>query len=82
MDTAFVITISVLTALVVGLTEIAKQFGIPTRYAPLLAVGLGIAGTMGLAFFEPTTQVILTGVAVGLSACGLYDFSKKTVLNW
>lgn len=81
MEVLFTITVSVLTALVVGLTEVAKQFGLPSRYAPLWAVGLGVLATLGLAFFDLATQVILTGVAIGLSAAGLYDFGKKTILS-
>jgi ABC-type uncharacterized transport system permease subunit len=81
MDTTFIVTVSALTAIVVGLTEASKSLGVPSRYAPLVSILLGVLGTLGVAFFEPTAQVILMGLAIGLSASGLYDFSKKTVLG-
>ena len=81
MDATFIITVSTLTALVVGLTEASKVIGVPIRFAPLVSIVLGVLGTIGVAFFEPTAIVIFTGLAIGLSASGLYDFSKKTVLG-
>ncbi len=81
MDATFIITVSTLTALVVGLTEASKALGVSSRYAPLVSITLGVLGTIGVTFFEPTAQVVLMGLAIGLSASGLYDFSKKTVLG-
>ena len=81
MELAFAITFSVLTAIVIGLTEAGKQLGLPKKYTPVLAVLLGVLFTIGLALFEITTQIVLTGVVIGLSACGLYDLGKKTILG-
>jgi hypothetical protein len=78
MDIAFTITVSVLIAIVVGVTQSAKAIGLPTRYAPLVSLAVAILATIGLSLFEATTTVILTGIMVGLSACGLYDLGTKT----
>lgn len=77
----FEITTAVLTALVIGIVEIAKQIGLNTKYAGLLAVILGILATLGLSFFQVTTTVIFTGIVIGLSAAGLYSGAKALIKN-
>ena len=77
----FEITTAVLTAFVIGIVEIAKQIGLNTKYAGLLAVILGILATVGLSFFQVTATVIFTGIAIGLSAAGLYSGTKALIKN-
>ncbi|MDR6224130.1 hypothetical protein [Desmospora profundinema] len=62
--------------LIVGLVELAKWFGLPTRLCPLLSITLGIAAGWGLAYPTEPVQGILVGLALGLSASGLYSGSK------
>lgn len=69
---------------VIALVTLAKDLGLRSTYASILAVLLGVA----LAIFDlfalsttvVTTQTILqtigTGVILGLSAAGLYDGAK------
>lgn len=81
MTFAFEISLAVLVAVVIGLTEVGKNIGLPTRYAPLLAIACGIVGTIGLSFFELTATTIIVGIVVGLTACGLYSTHQTTILG-
>jgi hypothetical protein len=47
--------------LIVGLVQMVKGLGLDARYAPVASVALGVGGG------------ILTGIAFGLSASGLYS---------
>lgn len=63
-----------LVPVVIGLTAVAKLY-INSRWAPLIALALGVGG----AFLFPAATVavtILSGIVVGLSASGLYSGSK------
>lgn len=74
---------------ILALVTIAKDQGLPTRWAPVLAIVLGVA----LAIFDALAisqgsvanwyEPVAKGVVLGLSASGLYDGaraigSKKT----
>lgn len=87
--------------LIIGLVEVAKRLGLDARWAPPLAVALGLgislgawaAGGCGLeagaaprpsALLPPATcsspfEALLTGLALGLSASGLYSAARKTL---
>lgn len=60
---------------IVALVNLAKGLGLPTRYASVLAVLLGI----GLAVADqalgalPAYQAASSGLLLGLGAVGLYD---------
>lgn len=62
--------------IVVGLVELAKRLGLPTRYAPVLAVLLGLL--FGIVYLSPEDlrSGVLIGLALGLSASGLYSGSR------
>jgi hypothetical protein len=62
--------------LIVGLVELAKWFGFPARWSPLLSVGLGVAAGWGLAYPSEPIPGIVVGLALGLSASGLYSGCK------
>ncbi len=81
MITSIEITMAVLVAIVIGLVEVAKAIGLPTRYAPVLAVVLGVAAMLGVTFFSVTATTILSGIVVGLLACGLYSAHQTTVMG-
>lgn len=78
MEYIFELSLTVVTALLLGVVQVFKSLGLPTKYAPLVSVVLGMLATVSLAFFEPTTKVIFTGIAIGLAASGLFSFSKET----
>lgn len=73
---------TICVALVIGLTAVAKRIGMGSRFAPLLAVVLGIGLNVIAKFAGPdVASIIVGGIAVGLASCGLYDFGKKTILD-
>jgi len=77
---ALVINYSILTAVVIGLVEVAKKLGMSEKFAPLLALILGL----GFAFMDFTanadlTQTIVGGIIIGLSAVGLYSGTKNVI---
>lgn len=67
---------------IVGLVQVAKDMGLAARFSPALAVLLGILAAVGqeLATASPALQPIVAavfaGVALGLSASGLYSGAK------
>lgn len=65
--------------IIVGLVEVMKRLGLPSRWAPLAAVVLGILG--GFFFLSPgdARQAVLAGLAAGLAAVGLDSGSRTTV---
>jgi hypothetical protein len=68
---------------IIGLAQVAKDTGLPSRFTPLITVFLGVAA--GLAQFEqgklPWLPSIALGIVFGLSACGLYDTAKNVTLS-
>ena len=69
LSTTSVALIPVITALV----QIAKQTGMPRRYSPLLAIGLGVAA--GIVYVAPgdIPTGVLVGLVMGMSAVGVYE---------
>ena len=61
-------------AAIVGLCQVAKTAGFPTRFVPVLAVVLGVASILVL-----KDGSLLDGVLAGLSAVGLYSSSRAVV---
>lgn len=76
------IEISIIVAVVVGLTEAIKILGLPSRFSPIVSIALAISlsfltNTTGLA-----TQIVLfDGLLIGLMASGLYSGAKATIFN-
>jgi len=71
-----------LVAAVLGLTEVCKQVGMPSRFAPLAALVFGII----LAFLAGIAQgmhdyptLALEGVVTGLAASGLWSGPRNLV---
>ncbi|MBI4494784.1 MAG: hypothetical protein HY690_18565 [Chloroflexi bacterium] len=69
--------------LLIGLVEVGKRLGLESRWAAPLAVALGVAISLGyhLAANWPDAtawaDALLAGLALGLSAAGLYSGAKK-----
>lgn len=66
-------------ALVIGLAEVCKRLGLPSRFIPLVDVGLGLlsgVGVYGTMGYDLMTSIVI-GLAVGLSACGLFSGIKN-----
>jgi hypothetical protein len=65
---------------IIGLVELAKRAGLPDRFAPLLALALGIGA--GFVYYGPAPrQSLLYGVVMGLTASGLYSGCKALLLG-
>ncbi|WP_068793598.1 hypothetical protein [Brevibacillus laterosporus] len=72
MDMTF--DIATLAAIVAALTGVAKGFGVPNKYAPIVAMAFS-----ALFVFLPTGEIktnLLTTVVVGLTAAGAYSYVK------
>lgn len=64
----------VLVSAVMVVVEVVKRVGLQSRYLPLLALVLGVAGTYLLGGLD-----VLQGVAVGASAVGIFSGTRATV---
>lgn len=62
-----------LSAMVFSLVEVLKMAGLPSKFAPLLSVALGIG--LGFMFMLP----IVDGLIAGLTASGAYAGIKSTM---
>jgi len=58
-----------------GVTEVIKRAGLPKRFLPLVALAVGFLINL-IGSFTLTPLSVLTGLAVGLSASGLFDLTK------
>jgi di/tricarboxylate transporter len=67
-----------LIPLIVGLVELVKQLGLPSRYAALVAVALGVGAGFLLTPSDPA-QAVVVGIMLGLSASGLYSGTKAAL---
>ena len=75
-------------ALVFGIVEAAKEFGVKGRGSQLLALTIGfllvgtsqaIANEMIAANIVPYVELVITALAGGLAAMGFYDFLRNKV---
>jgi len=74
------IVIGAIVVLIIALCQAVKMAGLPSRWIPLLAVFLGIAGAF--AFGGGSNLLIIgSGVIVGLTSAGMFDIVKQTVLG-
>lgn len=73
-------TLLALVPVVMGLVQVVKRLGLPTRFAPILSIAFGIAGAFVVA---PATVgiTIILGIIVGLTASGLYAGGKTTITS-
>lgn len=71
---------TIILAIVVGLTEVAKRVGLVGRILPLFAIVMGI-GVAFIANLGGAWDVALQGLIAGLTAIGAYEVGKTTVLG-
>jgi len=72
--------LSVIIALVIGLTEVAKRaLKLPKKFIPLTSLIIGLIVSLICAFDGIVSSVILSGIIAGLSAVGLYSGVKNTI---
>lgn len=70
--------LGIIIAVLIGVSQVAKKLGLPTKYVPLMNLLLGIVCGF-YAIDAPVFEQIITGAIIGLSASGLYD--QKKVLD-
>lgn len=65
----------VIVPAVIGLTQVVKDVGVPSRFAPVAAVLFGILAGLAQLYAGQWQwiQAVVVGVAMGLSAVGLYS---------
>jgi hypothetical protein len=81
MDIELVAGISAVI-IIIGLIEVLKRVaGLNEKFAPVIAIILGLAASFGLSYYGETKvfEAIILGLAVGLSAVGLFSGTKNTV---
>jgi hypothetical protein len=69
-------------ALIIGLAEMVKKIGFPSKYIPLFDVIVGLIGGLlvyGYEFGYGLTKGFMIGLAIGLSACGLFSGIKNII---
>ena len=79
---AYLLTPVVQVALIIGLAELIKGLGIEKRWIPIVDLGLGLASGIfvyGIAQGHGLLNGIVLGIALGLSACGLFSGFKNVV---
>lgn len=70
---------------IVGLVQVLKEMGLPGQYAPGASVLLGVLAGVGQVFASAggtnatIAQAVVTGIALGLSASGLYSGTTAVV---
>lgn len=79
---AYLFTPVVQVALIIGLAELIKDLGIEKRWIPLVDLALGLTSGIfvyGIAQGQGLLNGIALGIALGLSACGLFSGFKNVV---
>lgn len=70
--------------MIVGLVEVGKRLGLSEKVAPVMSMLFGLALSLGYQFVQggdPRSWVdaVVIGLALGLSASGLYSSGKTAV---
>lgn len=67
-------------ALIIGLAEAVKGIGFPKRYIPIFDIVLGLISGLvvyGYEYHLGLVKGFMLGLAIGLSACGLFSGIKN-----
>jgi hypothetical protein len=82
MDTTLLFGISAIPA-IVGLVQVVKDLGMPANFAPLAAVLFGLLAGFAQLYAGQLAWIpaAVTGVALGLSAVGLYSGARTVAAN-
>jgi hypothetical protein len=69
--------IMAIVPVILGLVQVVKQVGLPSRFAPLasIAIGIGLVALTGVAW----QAFVVQGIIAGLAASGLWSGSKATI---
>ena len=67
-----------LASIILGLCEVVKKLGLPTKFVPLFAVVLGILLSW-LAGWQIISEIVIGGIIAGLAAVGMWSGPKNVV---
>lgn len=67
----------IIIPVIVGILEVFKKLGLPTKYVPLVSLMFGILASISLNGLA--VEYFIQGLIFGLSACGLYSGAKATI---
>ena len=70
---------SLIIAVIIGLVQAVKQFGLKSKHAPLLAVLFGVVAAFGVAQEATLGLTVFNGIVLGLSSAGLYSGTRAVV---
>lgn len=78
METIFTFSplIVAIVPVILGLVQVAKQVGLPSKFAPLVSIALGV-GLVALTGASWQADIV-QGIIAGLAASGLWSGSKST----
>lgn len=69
-------------AIIIGIAEVVKRMGLESKWIPLVDLGLGLIAGIGIYTahlgYAPIEGIVL-GIALGLSACGLFSGVKNVI---
>lgn len=72
------IELSVLTAIIIGLSQVAKIAGFPVKFIPILNIGIGVIISV-VYHYNDIKSGVINGIVAGLSASGLYSGTKNVI---
>lgn len=67
-------------ALIMGIAELVKRLGVASKFIPLVDLALGLVSGIfiyGFSMKYDMTEAVVVGIALGLSACGLFSGIKN-----
>ena len=70
-------------AIIIGLVEYIKSIGLPTKYAPAVAIALGVLASVVAQLavtypgISPWVEAVVIGLVVGMAATGLYKVASR-----
>lgn len=64
--------------LIIGLAEVIKRMNVmPSKFIPLADLAMGIVFSIAVYWSYGIVNAVLAGIAIGLSACGLFSGIKN-----
>jgi len=73
------IEVGIIVAVIIGLIQAIKAIGLPSQFAPIISIMLGVIASYFVGEPGAIGVVVFNGVMYGLMASGLYSGVKATV---
>lgn len=73
------IEIGVIVAVIIGLVQVLKMSGLPSQFAALAAIVIGVAAAFFVAPAATIGLTVFNGILYGLSASGFYSGTRSTI---